>query len=66
MVLKAAFYLSLRASQGLLDSPMQLLSLDLPVLDYSTVSRQQGLVSGALSLGANDRPRHLVAALVYE
>jgi hypothetical protein len=60
LVVKAVFHLSLRATQGLLDSLTQLLSLDLPVPDYSTVSRRQGPLSGAVALGASTRPRHLV------
>jgi hypothetical protein len=60
LVVKAVFHLSLRATQGLLDSLVQLLSLELPVPDYSTVSRRQGPLSGAVSLGASTRPRHLV------
>jgi hypothetical protein len=60
VVLKAIFHISLRAAQGLLDSLMQLLSLGLPVSDYSTVGRRQGLLSGALSLRARGGARHLV------
>jgi hypothetical protein len=37
-VVKAVFHLSLRATQGLLDSLVQLLALELPVPAYSTVS----------------------------
>jgi len=60
LVVKAVFHLSLRATQGLLDSLVQLLALELPVPDYSTVSRRQGPLSGALSLRARAGARHLV------
>jgi hypothetical protein len=42
MVPKLVFHLSLRSSQGFLRSLVELLALDLPVPDYTTVSRRQG------------------------
>ncbi len=41
LVLKSVFHLSLRATQGFLDSVVELMKLELPVPDYSTVSRRQ-------------------------
>lgn len=40
LVLRCVFRLSLRATQGLLASLVELMALDLPVPDYSTVSRR--------------------------
>ena len=41
LVLKSVFHLSLRTTQGFLESGVTLIALDLPVPDYSTVSRRQ-------------------------
>jgi hypothetical protein len=58
LVLKSVFHLSLRATQGFLGSVVELMKLDLPVPDYSTVSRRQGSVS--VSLPTRKRVRHVV------
>ncbi len=58
LVLKSVFHLSLRATQGFLGSVVELMKIDLPVPDYSTVSRRQG--SLAVSLPACKRARHVV------
>jgi len=58
LVLKSVFHLSLRATQGFLGSVVELMKLDLPVPDYSTVSRRQG--SLAVSLPTRKRVRHVV------
>ena len=58
LVLKSVFHLSLRATQGFLGSMVELMKLDLPVPDYSTVSRRQGSVS--VSLPTRKRARHVV------
>ncbi len=58
VVLKTMFHLSLRATQGFLGSVVELMKLDLPVPDYSTVSRRQG--SLAVSLPTRKRARHVV------
>src|ERR1043166_2551796 len=42
LVLKSVYQLSLRAAQGFLSSVVELMSLSLPIPDYSTVSRRQG------------------------
>jgi hypothetical protein len=57
-VLKSVFHLSLRATQGFLGSVVGLMNLELPVPDYSTVSRRQG--SLAVSLPTRKRARHVV------
>jgi hypothetical protein len=57
-VLKSVFRLSLRATQGFLGSVIGLMNLELPVPDYSTVSRRQG--SLAVSLPTRKRARHVV------
>ncbi len=58
LVLKSVFHLSLRATQGFLGSVVGLMNLELPVPDYSTVSRRQGSLS--VSLPAQNRARHVV------
>ncbi len=58
LVLKSVFRLSLRATQGFLGSVARLMNLELPVPDYSTVSRRQG--SLAVSLPTRKRARHVV------
>jgi hypothetical protein len=50
-VVRAVFHISLRASRGFLESVVELMGLDLPIPDYTTVScRQAGL---ALELGSS-------------
>ena len=45
LVVKAVFHLSLRATQGFLDSVVRLLDIDLPVPDYTTICKQwDGLI----------------------
>ena len=41
LVVRAVFHLSLRATQGFLESVVELMGVDLPVPDYTTVSRRQ-------------------------
>ena len=60
LVLKSVFHLSLRATQGFVSSLLELLRLDLPVPDYSTVSRRQSSVMSSLSVSPSSRPRHVV------
>ena len=59
-VLKSVFHLSLRATQGFLSSLVELMGLDLPVPDYSTLSRRQGGVAPSLPLAPATRARHIV------
>lgn len=56
LVIKAVFHLSLRATQGFLESVIGLMGIELPVPDYTTVSRRQSGL--ALGLG----PPHAGAA----
>ena len=60
LVLKSVFHLSLRSTQGFVSSLLELLRLDLPVPDYSTVSRRQSSVMSSLSVSSSRRPRHVV------
>src|SRR5262249_12441362 len=60
LVLKAIFYLSLRATQGFLSSVIELLALALPVPDYSTGSRRQATLPGQWSFTLQSCPRHVV------
>jgi len=60
LVVKAIFHLSLRATQGFLESVVKLMDIELPVPDYTTVSRRQdGLVHELSPAKASD-PRHVV------
>ena len=60
MLVKAVFHLSLRATQGFLESVVKLMDLPLPVPDYATMSRRQtGLVLELGSAPARE-PRHAV------
>jgi len=44
LVFKSVYHLSLRAAQGFLSSLVELMQLTLPIPDYSTVSRRQGVL----------------------
>ena len=59
-VLKPVFQLSLRSTQGFVSSLLELLRLDLPVPDYSTISRRQSFLAASLTVSPNSRPRHVV------
>lgn len=60
LVVKSVFHLSLRATQGFLESVVKLMGVELPIPDYTTVSRRQaGLVVG-LGLAPGTQPRHVV------
>jgi hypothetical protein len=60
LVLKSVSHLSLRAAQGFLSSVVELRKLNLPVPDYSTVSRRQGALPVRESLTPPGSPRHVV------
>ena len=60
LTLKSVFHLSLRATQGFLESVLALLRLELPVPDYSTLSRRQPLLAVPLPIASSARPRHIV------
>ena len=54
------YHLSLRAAQGFLASVVELMKLALPIPDYSTVSRRQGVLQVPLAARSQSRPRHIV------
>src|SRR5215468_12536575 len=60
LVFKAVYHLSLRAGQGFLSSVVELMELTLPVPDYSTVSRRQGVLSVRAARTPWRSPRHIV------
>jgi IS5 family transposase len=59
-MLKEVYHLPLRATQGLMGSLMQLLGLDLPVMDYSQLSRRCAVLEVALPRRARNEPLHMV------
>jgi IS5 family transposase len=58
--LKEVYHLSLRATKGLMASINELLGLDLPVMDYSQLSRRCAVLEVALPCRQKDGPLHLV------
>jgi IS5 family transposase len=58
--LREVYHLPLRATRGLMLSIMKLLDLDLPVLDYSQLSRRCAVLEVALPRRQKDEPLHLV------
>jgi hypothetical protein len=60
LVFKSVYHLSLRAAQGFLSSVVELMRLTLPIPDYSTVSRCQGVLQVQRSPSLNNGPRHVV------
>jgi len=60
LVVKAVFHLSLRATQGFLESVVRLMGVELPVPDYTTVSRRQGGLEPKLGPAPACEPRHVV------
>ena len=60
LVLKSAFHLSLRATQGLLASAVTLMGLELPVPDYSTMSHGQAGLAVSLPPAPRLGARHIV------
>ena len=59
-IFKAVYHLSLRAAQGFLSSVTELMRLTLPIPDYSTVSRRQGVLSVRSALPPSRSPRHII------
>ena len=59
LALKSVFQLSLRSTQGFVSSLLEL-RLDLPVPDYSTISRRQSSLATSLTVSPSSRPRHVV------
>jgi hypothetical protein len=60
LVFKSVYHLSLRAAQGLLSSVVELMQLTVPIPDYSTDSRRQGVLAVRSSLTPRRSPRHIV------
>ncbi len=60
LVFKSVYHLSLRAAQGFLSSVVELMQLTVPIPDYSTVSRRQGVLSVRSTVTPQRRPRHIV------
>ncbi len=60
LVLKSVFHLSLRATQGFLESVVTLMGIELPVPDYSTMSRRQADLRVSLRFRAYAGVRHVV------
>jgi transposase len=60
LMLREAYHLPLRATQGLVCSVMRLLGIKLPVPNYSTLSRRARLLQLSLPAGAGGRIKHLV------
>ncbi len=60
LVVKAVFHLSLRATPGFLESVVRLMGVELPVPDYTTVSRRQGGLALKLGPAPACEPRHVV------
>jgi len=58
--LKEVYHLPLRATQGLMRSILQLLDLDLPVMDYSQLSRRCATLEVALPRRHKNEALHLV------
>jgi hypothetical protein len=60
LTLRAVFHLPLRQTEGLIGSVLQLLSLDLPVPDYSTLSRRAQSPELPAQPRATGEPIHLL------
>ena len=60
LVVRAVFHLSLRSTQGFLESVVALMGVDLPVPDYTTVSRRQARLQPKLRSSCGTGPRHVV------
>src|SRR5260370_42086144 len=59
LVLKSVFHLSLRATQGFLESVVTLMGLERPVPDYSTMSRRQAGLAVRLPPPHRSSARHV-------
>jgi hypothetical protein len=60
LVVKAVFHLSLRATQGFLESVVQLMGVELPVPNYTTVCKRQQSLAVRIRSGPGEGPRHVV------
>ena len=59
-MLKEVYHLPLRATQGLTESLMKLLGLDLPVMTYSQLSRRCAVLEVSLPRRKKPEPLHMV------
>ena len=60
LIVKAVFHLSLRSTQGLLESVMRLMGVDFAVPDYTTVCKRQHDLQVQLGATPAGQPRHVV------
>jgi len=60
LTLKAVYHLRLRQTEGFVGSLLHLLGVDLPVPDYSTLSRRAAGLEVALPRHTRDEPLHVV------
>ena len=60
LVVKTVFHLSLRATQGFLESVVRLMDIDLPVPDYTTICKRQSGLQVRLGATPKGQPRHVV------
>jgi len=59
-VVRSVFHLSLRATQGFLESLVELMGVELPIPDYTTISRRQAGLDLELGPLPASGPRHVV------
>lgn len=57
---KSVFSLAGRQAQGFVESVLKLMNIDLPVPDYSKLSRLLGRLNIDLPVKKSSHPRHLV------
>lgn len=60
LVIREVFHLPLRALEGLMQSIMTLLDVDLAIPDYSTFSRRAAALTVPIGRRVSETPRHLV------
>ena len=60
LVVKAVFHLSLRATQGFLESVVRLMAIVLPVPNYTTLSRRQSGLDRRWQTAPTKQARHVV------
>ena len=60
IVVKSVFHLSLRATQGFLESLVRLMDIELPVPDYTTVCKRQRSLDLKIRTTPGRQPRHVV------
>ena len=60
LVVRSVFHLSLRATQGFLESVVRLMNADLPIPDYTTICGRQVEFDVKLPSELDQAPLHLV------